>query len=117
MEWRWKEATVIKLVLLLPRRADLSPEQFRTYWRETHAPLLAQLPGLRRLVFNYAQPALDGAEPEFDGISEDWFESAEAMQAAFGSPAGQAVFADAPHFLDMGRLRMFMVEEEEITVG
>ena len=109
-----KEAIVIKVVLLLSRRGDLSQEEFRSYWREQHAPLLVQLPGLRRLVFNYALPGMDGTAPEYDGISEDWFESAEAMQAAFGSPAGQAVFADAPHFLDMGRLRMFVVEEDEV---
>jgi uncharacterized protein (TIGR02118 family) len=84
-----KEASVIKVVLLLSRRADLSAAEFRSYWREKHAPLLLQMPGLQRLVFNYAQPGMDGAPPEYDGISEDWFESAEAMQTAFGSPAGQ----------------------------
>jgi uncharacterized protein (TIGR02118 family) len=112
-----KEASVIKLVLLLSRRGDLSQEEFRSYWREKHAPLLVRMPGLRRLVFNYALPGMDGTAPEYDGISEDWFESAAAMQEAFGSPAGQAVFADAPHFLDMGRLRMFVVEEDEVKVG
>ncbi len=106
---------MIKVVLLLARRGDLSSEEFRSYWREKHAPLLMQLPGLQRLVFNYAQPGMDGTAPEYDGISEDWFESAEAMQAAFGSSAGQAVFADAPNFLDMGRLRMFVVEEDEVV--
>lgn len=116
MGTEYKEASVIKLILLVSRRADLSTEGFRSYWREKHAPLLVQLPGLRRLVFNYALPGMDGAAPEYDGISEDWFESAEAMQAAFGSPTGQAVFADAPNFLDMGRLRMFVVEED-VVVG
>ncbi len=105
---------MIKVVLLLSRRADLSAEEFRSYWREKHAPLLLQMPGLQRLVFNYAQPGMDGAPPEYDGISEDWFESAEAMQAAFGSPAGQAVFADSPNFLDMGRLRLLVVEEDTV---
>ncbi|MFN8539930.1 MAG: EthD family reductase [Thermomicrobiales bacterium] len=93
---------MIKLVLLVSKRADLSAEEFRRYWREQHAPLLMQLPGLRRLVFNYALPGMDGTAPEYDGVSEDWFESAEAMQAAFGSPAGQAVFADAPNFPEWG---------------
>ncbi|MFN8516898.1 MAG: EthD family reductase [Chloroflexia bacterium] len=95
---------MIKLVLLVSKRADLSAEEFRRYWREQHAPLLMQLPGLRRLVFNYALPGMDGTAPEYDGVSEDWFESAEAMQAAFGSPAGQAVFADAPNFPRYGAL-------------
>ena len=108
---------MVKVILLLHRRPGMSREAFRRYWRETHAPLVLGLPGLRRLVLNYALPTGPNEVPACDGISEDWFESAEAMQAAFGSPAGRAVFADAPHFLDMGRLRMFVVEEEEITVG
>ncbi len=108
---------MIKVVLLLARRGDLSPADFRRHWRETHAPLLMQLPGLRRLVFNYAQPGQDGVAPEYDGISEDWFESVEAMQAAFASPAGQAVFADAPNFLDMTKLQLLVVEEDEIALA
>ena len=107
---------MIKVILLLRKRDDLSPEAFRRHWRETHAPLLAQLPGLERLTFNYALPGPDGAAPEYDGVSEDWFASAEPMQAAFASPAGQAVFADSANFLDLAGLRMFVVEEETIEL-
>ena len=106
---------MVKLMVVLHRRDGLSPDEFRHYWREHHAPLLRQLPGLTRLVFNYAQPDAAGAPPACDGISEDWFESVEALGAAFASPAGQAVAADAPNFLDLGRVQMLVVEEEEMT--
>ncbi len=107
---------MLKVILLLHRREGMSAEDFRRYWRESHSALLLQLPGLRRLVFNYAQSDETGGAPAYDGISEDWFESAEAMQLAFASPAGEAVAADAPNFLDVARVRMLVVEEEELEV-
>jgi uncharacterized protein (TIGR02118 family) len=116
METQHEEANVIKIMLLLKKREDLSSESFRRHWRETHAPLLAQLPGLERLVFNYTLPGPDGTPPEYDGISENWFTSVEAMQGAFASPAGQAVAADSPNFLDLGALRMLVVDEDPIEL-
>jgi uncharacterized protein (TIGR02118 family) len=71
--------------------------------------------GRRRLVFNHVLPGAPGAGPAWDGISEDWFDSAEALQAALASPAGQAVAADAPNFVDPGTVQLLVVEEEEMT--
>lgn len=90
-----------KLIVLLHRREGMSTEEFHRYWREAHAPLLLRLPDLQRLVFNYGQVSWTGEQPAFDGISEDWFESEEAVQASFKSAARQAVMNDAPKSLDM----------------
>ena len=106
---------MVKVIVLLHRRPGMSREEFRRYWRETHAPLILGLPGLRRLVLNYALPTGPNEAPACDGISEDWFESAEAMQAAFTSPAGRAVAADGPNFLDMSKVQMIVVEEDEVA--
>jgi hypothetical protein len=35
------------------------------------------------------------------------------MGAAFASPAGQAVIADSTNFLDMSRLSLLVMQEEE----
>lgn len=106
---------MVKVILLLHRRPGMSQEQFRRYWREVHAPLLLRLPGLRRLVLNYALPAGPGRAPACDGVGEDWFDSAEAMQAALASPEGQAVAADAPNFVDLSKVQMVVVEEDEVN--
>jgi uncharacterized protein (TIGR02118 family) len=108
---------VVKIVLLLHRRADLSIDDFRRYWHDTHRPLLERLPGLRRLVLNDVLPGPDGAEPACDGIAEDWFDSLEAMQAAFASPEAEAVTADVVNFLDLSRFQMLMVAEQEISLA
>jgi EthD domain len=34
---------MIKLVFVIRRREDLSPEEFHRYWREEHGPLAARL--------------------------------------------------------------------------
>jgi uncharacterized protein (TIGR02118 family) len=107
---------MIKIVLLLHRRPDLSVEDFRRHWHEVHRPLLERLPGLRRLVLNHVLPGPDGAAPPFDGIAEDWFDSVEDMQAAFASPEAQAVTADVVTFLDMSRFQILTVAEHEVPL-
>ena len=101
---------MVKIVLLLYRRSDLSADEFRRYWRERHRPLLERLPGLRRLVLNDILPGPDGAPAVCDGIAEDWFDSPEAMQVAFASAEGQAVAADAANFLEVSRLQLLVVD-------
>src|SRR6266511_988233 len=103
---RRRERPMVKIMLLLHRRQDLSVDEFRTYWHGQHRMLLERLPGLRRLVLNDVLPGPDGAPGPCDGISEDWFESPEAMQGAFASPEGQAVAADTPNFLDPALIQL-----------
>jgi uncharacterized protein (TIGR02118 family) len=92
--------TVVKVVVLLPRRSDMSREDFERYLRETHVPLLVRLPGLRRLVLNWVLPDPNGPAPAYDAVGEDWFDDAQALNAAFASPEGKAVANDTPNFLD-----------------
>ena len=106
---------MVKIVLLLHRRSDLSVEEFRAHWHEVHRPLVEQLPGLRRLVLNDVLPGPDGAPMPCDGIAEDWFDSIEAMQASFASAQAHAVNADAMNFLDVTRLQVLSVVEHEGT--
>ena len=47
---------MIKIMLLLHRRPDLTVEEFRRYWHTEHQALLVRLPGLRRLVLNDVLP-------------------------------------------------------------
>ena len=108
---------MVKIVLLLYRRPDLTVDDFRRYWHQTHRPLLERLPGLRRLVLNDVLPGPDGGAGACDGIAEDWFDSLEAMQAAFASPEAQAVSADVVNFLDLSRFQMLMVAEQEVPLA
>ena len=107
---------MVKIVVLLSRRPGMSREEFEWYWREQHLPLVAKLPGLRRLVANRVLPGPHDPAPAYDGVAEDWFDDLQAHDAALASPQGQAVLADAATFLDMSRLQILVVDEAEVAV-
>ena len=46
---------MFKAIVLLTRRADLSPAEFREWWLGRHAELARGLPGLRELRFNLVE--------------------------------------------------------------
>ena len=71
---------MVKIVFLVHKRADLDREEFRRYWRETHGPIAAKLPGLRKYVQNHALPGPDGFDPEYDGLTELWFDDLESFE-------------------------------------
>jgi uncharacterized protein (TIGR02118 family) len=108
---------MVKVIVLLPRKAGMSPEAFRGHLEERHRPLVQQLPGLRRLVINYVQADPAGPPPPYDAIAEDWFDSLQAMQAAFASPQGQAVQQDGPNYLDLDRFQLLVVDEVEVPMA
>jgi uncharacterized protein (TIGR02118 family) len=105
-----------KVIVLLARRPDMSVDEFRAHLQEKHSPLVLRLPGLKRLVVNLALPDPTGADPAYDAIAEDWFESFDAMNAAFASDAMKAIQEDSPNCFDMSKLALLVVEEQEVPV-
>jgi uncharacterized protein (TIGR02118 family) len=97
---------MFKAIILLTRREDMSHEEFRTWWFDEHAPLAAQLPGVRKIVFNLAE---DGSP--VDGVSELWFDSQSDFEAAYATELGKSVAADSIAHLS-ARQRMFVTEQE-----
>ncbi len=107
---------MLKVMIFIRKRDDLGSEAFERHLRETHAPLVTRMPGLRRLVVNRVLPDPSGAPPAWDVVAEDWFDGPEALQAALASPEAQAINADGPNLLDLARLQFFVVQEEEVTL-
>ena len=112
-----KWAHMIKVIVVLPRRNDMSREDFQRHLREIHLPLVARIPGMRRLVINWVLPDPSGPAPDYDAVAEDWFDDTQAMEAAFASPEGKAVVDDTPNFLDISRFRLMVTEEEDVPVS
>jgi uncharacterized protein (TIGR02118 family) len=81
-----------KAIILLKRREDMSAQDFAAWWLGQHATLARQLPGLRGLRFNLVTADGEGA---IDGVSELWFDSKEAFDAAYDTKHGRAVAADS----------------------
>ena len=105
---------MLKFMVVVYRRPDLTPEKFRRHFEEVHGPLAKKLPGLRKYVQNYASPDSSRESPGWDAIVELYFDDRVAMEAAWDSPQGAASDADLPKFADMTRTTWSVVEE--ITV-
>ena len=93
-----------KAIILLSRREDMTPEAFQSWWLRDHAPLAAQLPGVRKIVFNAAHETDD-----IDGISELWFDSEADFVAAYDTELGKSVAADSMAHV-RSRKRLFVTE-------
>ncbi len=79
------------------------PEVFDRHYRETHIPLIRQLPGLRRYTLGRDVTALHGA-PYYLVAELDW-DTMDELQAAFASPEGRATAADAARLQELAPVR------------
>ena len=120
---------MIKLVFVIRRREELTPEEFHRYWLEEHGPLARRLLeslGARRYVqthtiasdLNAALAATRGTAEAYDGIAEVSWDSIDALLAAAGSDEGQRINAtlteDEARFIDFERSSLFLTEEHPI---
>ena len=89
--------TFTKRLGILRKKEGISHDEFVNHWLNKHAALCVRLPGLRRYSVNLVDrkrfPKFD-----YDGFSELWFDSEEALIAAFNSPEGKTLLADLPNF-------------------
>ena len=102
---------MFKMVFLVHKRPDMDSAAFYRYWKETHGPIVAKIPGVRRYVQNHSTAHTNENLPTYDGLAELWFDNAEAFERGLASPEGQAALADARNFLAIDRLQSFSVQE------
>ena len=96
---------------LVQRKKTLTREQFLNHWLTTHADLCRRLPGMRRYSVNLIEPGRFPHMP-YDGFSELWFDSEQALQAALESPEGRTLLADLPNFVE--KIDPVVVEEHQM---
>lgn len=118
-----------KLTFCLRRKPGMSREEFQRYWRETHAPLVAeraQTLGIRRYIQAHTEDlpdahaalqARNGGAPEpFDGVAELWFDSLDAF--ASDDPAVRKasadLFEDETKFIDHPNSPMWIAQENVV---
>ena len=112
---------MITRVGMAPRAAGLTYEAAQEHWRNEHADLAGQLPGLRGYVQNHAVLA-DGGPllpyPGFDACSELEFDSLAAMDEAFASEHyREAVVADEHSLIDKSRFALILTERRVLADG
>ena len=102
---------MLKFIVVLYRRSDLSVEEFQNYLKDVHGPMAEQLPGLRRYLHNYVTPDPNRKHPGWDAIVELYFDDWASMETAWRSPEGEAATADLEAFADLTRTTWSVVEE------
>jgi len=96
----------LSLVCLVRRKPDLSWQAYSDHWRDNHGPLaLRRQPGFWRYVQNHVHERLTPDTPDFDGIGELHFRTAQdSLDGMFDSPEGQEeIIADTFRFMDNQR--------------
>jgi uncharacterized protein (TIGR02118 family) len=108
---------MVKLIYCITKRPELSVDEFQRYWRETHGPIAARIPGLRRYVQCHTAPEVYGraTAPGFDGAAELWFDDLDAMRDAMRSPEVQAAIEDEKNFIDHSRVASFVTVEKPVV--
>ena len=115
---------MIKSVSLLFRNPALSPEEFRAYWENVHAPLVKRLlPGLVHYCGSFPVPGV-GASPhgggiECDGIIELGWPDLATMNRDMASPAFNTPEREASsaRLMDLSRTMVRVVEEVKIDLS
>ena len=108
---------MIRLTFLLRRKPELSRDEFQSYWRLKHGPLVASF-GTALAARRYVQvhtiddpanqamaEARGGMEEPYDGVAEMWWENeevfAQANQTSEAREAGAALLEDERQFIDL----------------
>lgn len=120
---------MIKHVYCITRKDGMSVEEFRRTWLEDHAPMVksfAEAINAVRYVqshtvmddLNDTLRASRSAAPQYDGITEVWWNSREELELGFASKAGRiaakALKEDERRFIEFSKSRLFITEEYEI---
>lgn len=103
---------MVKLISLIKRKEGMSREEFARWALEEHAPIGKRMPGLREYRMSILRP--DQPEADFDGVFELWFDSIEALDAAFASDVGAQARDDA---MAHASARKHLRTEEHLIVG
>lgn len=100
-----------KLVAALKRRADLTREEFKSWWLDKHAPIVVAFPELGRYQVDIVE---DGQERFADGIAEVSFADLATLQRIMSTKQVKDTQADS-QVHTRARYRMFVEEHPVIT--
>jgi uncharacterized protein (TIGR02118 family) len=99
---------MFKTIWVIRFREGVDPEDALRHWRENHATLMLQIPGVVRYV---QSRAIEHFSRGFDGVAELWFEDREAYEAAIRTPEWVAAVEDNKRFLDVESIASAVVEQ------
>jgi len=114
---------MIKLIVAIRKRAEMSVADFQSHWLTQHARLVRECPASKRYIRRYVQchtlpEEYANGEVAFDGTAELWFDSVEDKDAFFNDADYlRDVQPDEERFADMSQTVFFITREEPVLGG
>jgi len=112
----------VRLIALLKRKPGTTHEEFLEHWRAVHGPLIADS-SLTQWVRRYEQhpaawppPGSRGPEPEYDGVTIQWFDSVSAFWEHVADPHQVLVNADIQTFLDPAGIQWVLTDDPTVVI-
>jgi uncharacterized protein (TIGR02118 family) len=106
---------LVKAMIFMKRRKDLTREQFKEYWLTQHVKLEkenAEKNWVRKIVANIAIDDPEMPEPPWDGMVELYFDSIEDMQRDVQGAQREVMLADEENFCDHSEEQVVVLIEE-----
>lgn len=111
-----KRSGQLKIIRTVYRRRDLTHAQFKDYWLKNHSKLedkVIATTGVQSIVATFAMPEA-GKDPDFDGMVELYFNTAEDIRTMFAGPVPQMMRSDEENFVQMDAPAVRLIAEEYI---
>jgi uncharacterized protein (TIGR02118 family) len=106
---------LIKAMIFLKRRKDLTRAEFKEYWLTQHSKLEkenAEKNWVRKIVANFAIDDPSLPEPPWDGMVELYFDSIEDMQKDVQGAQRAVMYADEENFCDHSEEQLVVLTQE-----
>lgn len=111
---------MIKVFALLPKRPDISDEEFHSHWRSPHGELVKRIRTIRRYVQSHRLSEGDPHLPRapYHGVGEVWYDDLAAAQG-LGEDRDyiEGAHADEPNIFDVSKLVFLFTEERVLEPG
>jgi uncharacterized protein (TIGR02118 family) len=102
---------VVKRLYKFTAKEGMTREAFADYWLTQVAPLVKQLPGLKKYTIDIVI-STQGEDPGCQGFGELWWDNLKAMQDDLTSPLARKAVALMPHFVSKSTTQV--IEEHVI---
>lgn len=111
---------MVKLICFLKRKPDMSADEFHTYWRDRHGPLVASTKSGQHAVryeqnHRASEPQDHLGAADFDGVTIQWFESVADFEASVREDDYADIAADLARFLDVDKLVWMLTDDAEVV--
>ena len=102
---------MFKAIILLKKKEEVTAEEFKKWWINSHSSKAANLPKIRKLCFNLVE---NEGDKTYDGVAEQWFDTQEDFENAYASEIGKKVAADSINNV-LKRDRLFVSEHDIVN--